>query len=165
MKAVIQRVKSASVTVDNAVVSQIGKGLLVLVGVGRDDTIEDAEKIANRILRLRLWEDPTSKAPWKTNVTELPKTSPEDGKVLCVSQFTLFAQVKKGSKPDFHRAGKEEFARELYGKVLDLVAQGMPNGKEDVKDGVFGATMDVALVNDGPVTIQIDTRESKESSS
>lgn len=167
MKAVIQRVKSASVTVDSKIVSQIGRGLLVLVGVSRDDTPEDAEKIANRILRLKLWEDAETQAPWKTNVTELrvaeaeaavSPTGARGGQVLCVSQFTLYAIVKKGAKPDFHRAAKGDVARELYAKVMDLVAQGMPNGKDDVKDGVFGAMMDVALVNDGPVTIEVDSR-------
>ncbi|VVT54389.1 uncharacterized protein SAPINGB_P004051 [Magnusiomyces paraingens] len=162
MKAVIQRVKSASVTVDNQLISQIGRGLLVLVGVSRDDTVEDAEKIASRILRLKLWEDAETKAPWKTNVAELKfpetETLTSHGQVLCVSQFTLYANIKKGAKPDFHRAAKGDIARELYAKVLDLVAAGMPNGKDDVKDGVFGAMMDVALVNDGPVTIEVDSR-------
>lgn len=183
MRAVIQRVKSASVTVDNKLISQIGRGLLVLVGVSRDDTTEDAEKIANRILRIKLWEDPFTLAPWKTNVAELkieediivpatavPATAGstteatvskkvvQTGQVLCVSQFTLLASVKKGAKPDFHKAAKGDQARDLYAKVLELVAQGMPNGVQDVKDGVFGAMMDVALVNDGPVTIEIDSR-------
>lgn len=163
MKAIIQRVKSASVTVDSKLVSEIGKGVMVLVGVSGDDTPEDAEKIANRILRLKLWEDPATGAPWKTSVVDLKTVTQEGaaigGQVLCVSQFTLMAIVKKGSKPDFHRAAKGHVARELYAKVLADIAKGMPNGERDVKDGVFGAMMDVSLVNDGPVTIQIDTRE------
>lgn len=185
MRAVIQRVKSASVTVENKVVSQIGKGLLVLVGVSRDDTVEDVDKIVNKILRIKFWEDPVSGAMWKTNVADLKYKTENmaveqsanseineqngdnkdqglaNGQVLCVSQFTLLATVKKGAKPDFHAAAKGEVARELYAKVLQGVAEGLPGGEKDVKDGVFGAMMDVALVNDGPVTIELDTREKK----
>lgn len=163
MKAVIQRVKSASVTVDNKLVSEIGKGLMVLVGVSKDDTVDDVDKIVNKILRVKLWEDPTTGSPWKSNVAELKTASADgtmkNGQVLCVSQFTLLATVKKGAKPDFHKAAKGDVARELYAQVLAGVAKGLPGGGNDVKDGEFGAMMDVALVNDGPVTIQLDTRE------
>ncbi|ODQ68265.1 hypothetical protein NADFUDRAFT_48915 [Nadsonia fulvescens var. elongata DSM 6958] len=152
MKAVIQRVKSASVTVDSKVVSAIGTGLMVLVGVSGDDTELDIEKVANKILKLRLWASEDDTQPWKRNVNDI------NGEVLMVSQFTLFANVKKGTKPDFHAAAKGEGAKVIYDKVLDKVAQGMT---KPVQDGVFGAMMDVALVNDGPVTIQFDTKETK----
>ncbi|CDO56271.1 similar to Saccharomyces cerevisiae YDL219W DTD1 D-Tyr-tRNA(Tyr) deacylase [Geotrichum candidum] len=153
MRAIIQRVKSASVTVDGKIVSMIDQGLLVLVGVGQKDTEEDCEKIASRILRLKLWASEDGNSQWKRNVTDIK------GKVLCVSQFTLFANTKKGAKPDFHSAAKGEAAKSLYDIVLEKVSKGMPNGKEDIGDGVFGAMMDVALVNDGPVTITLDTEK------
>lgn len=126
---------------------------MVLVGVGRDDTEADCDKIASKILRLRLWPSEDGSAQWKRNVSDI------GGKVLCVSQFTLLANVKKGAKPDFHGAAKGEDARELYSRVLDKVAAGLPNGRDDIADGVFGAMMDVALINDGPVTIELDTQK------
>jgi D-tyrosyl-tRNA(Tyr) deacylase len=121
----------------------------VLVGVSRDDTAADCDKIAQRILNLRLWPNEEG-SQWKKSVMDI------DGQVLCVSQFTLLANVKKGAKPDFHAAAKGEEARRLYRTVLEKVAAGLASGL--VGDGEFGAMMDVALVNDGPVTIEIDTR-------
>ncbi|GMM50931.1 D-tyrosyl-tRNA(Tyr) deacylase [Starmerella bacillaris] len=151
MRAIIQRVKSASVTVDENIVSQIEKGLLVLIGVSPEDTEEDCKQIARKITSLRLWPD-SENNQWKKNVGDL------GGKVLCVSQFTLYGKVNKGNKPDFHGAAKGEHALSLYNVVKELIANQMPHKSEDVKDGVFGAMMDVALVNDGPVTIQFDTK-------
>lgn len=170
MKAVIQRAKSASVSVDSKVVSNIGKGLLVLVGVGHEDTEADVEKMANKLLRLRLFND--GDEMWKKSVCDI------DGEILCgkqckfrqvesdinhllVSQFTLFGKVKKGTKPDFHAAGKGETSQAIYNSLLEKIRQSIPCGK--CGDGVFGAMMDVSLVNDGPVTIQYDTKETKSS--
>lgn len=154
MRAVIQRVKQASVTVDSRITGQIERGLLVLVGICPEDTPEDCEKLAAKLTKLRLWPDEQD-APWRKSVADI------GGKVLCVSQFTLYASIQKGTKPDFHAAAKGDGAAELYNKVKQLVAQSMPNGTDDVADGEFGAMMDVSLVNDGPVTIQYDTKISR----
>jgi D-tyrosyl-tRNA(Tyr) deacylase len=124
--------------------------LLVLVGVGIDDTEVDVDRVAQRILKLRLWPN-SENQQWKQNVVDL------NGEVICVSQFTLFGNIKKGAKPDFHNAAKGPRAQELYNQVLEKVKEGLPCG--EVGDGVFGAMMDVALVNDGPVTIEYDTKK------
>ncbi|KAK7517509.1 D-tyrosyl-tRNA deacylase [Phyllosticta citriasiana] len=163
MKAVLQRVKSASVTVDGKLISSIGRGLLVFAAVGKDDTPKECERMADKVLKLQMWDDETAeekKRKWKKNVRDI------GGEVLCVSQFTLLASTKKGNKPSFHRSAAEDQARGLYNsffkKVQDLYDQ------DKVKDGIFQAMMDVALVNDGPVgvdyhcedeavTLEIDT--------
>lgn len=152
MRAVIQRVKRASITVDNNVIGKIERGLLVLVGVCPEDTEEDCLKLSKKVCSLRLWPDPSETSQWKQSVVEI------GGKVLCVSQFTLYAKVSKGAKPDFHGAAKSEQALALYDRVRALIGSQMPNGMHDVGDGQFGAMMDVELVNDGPVTIDFDTK-------
>ncbi|KAL2105061.1 hypothetical protein VUR80DRAFT_9071 [Thermomyces stellatus] len=146
MKAIIQRVLSASVTVDKEVVSSIGKGVLVLAAVAAGDTEKEAETLANKVLRLKLWPDDNG-GMWKRNVTDI------EGEVLCVSQFTLLAKTSKGNKPDFHRAAGGDEARRLYNYFLQRVRAGYD--AERVKDGKFQAMMEVALVNDGPVTFEI----------
>ncbi|KAF1917632.1 D-tyrosyl-tRNA deacylase-like protein [Ampelomyces quisqualis] len=155
MRTVLQRVKSASVTVDGQLISSIGKGILVLAAVSKDDTEKDVESMANKILKTKLWDDDLKDPPgrWKCNVQEI------GGEVLCVSQFTLFASVKKGNKPDFHQSASGEKAKTLYQTFYSKVGELYEPQK--VKDGVFAAMMDVALVNDGPVTIQIDTNPPK----
>ncbi|KAG0675445.1 D-tyrosyl-tRNA(Tyr) deacylase [Pichia californica] len=161
MKVVIQRVKSASVTVDNAIVSEIKKGLCLLVGISTDDTTDDVSKLASKILKLKLFEDTDQSAgtntewvgkPWMKSIVDI------NGEILSVSQFTLYANIKKGAKPDFHKAQKGQHAIELYNDFLSQLKSGM-NNENSVKDGQFGAMMDVALVNDGPVTIVWDTKE------
>ncbi|RAH65972.1 D-aminoacyl-tRNA deacylase [Aspergillus aculeatinus CBS 121060] len=144
MKAVLQRVKSASVTVDGQLVSSIGQGLLVLAGVGKEDTEKDADTMVGRILKAKLWSDENEKQ-WKKNVQDI------DGEVLCVSQFTLYGELKKGSKPDFHAAADVETARKLY----DYFYQKLSNSykPERVKNGIFQAMMEVELKNDGPVGV------------
>ncbi|CZT22348.1 probable D-tyrosyl-tRNA(Tyr) deacylase [Ramularia collo-cygni] len=148
MKTVIQRVKSASVTVDGQLISSIGKGLLVFAAIGKDDTKKEAESMASKILKAKFWDDAEG-GRWKHNVQDI------SGEVLCVSQFTLYASMKKGNKPDFHHAAPPQKGRELYdifiGQVRKLYQE------EKVKDGVFQAMMDVGIVNDGPVTIEIET--------
>ena len=144
MKAVLQRVLSGSVTVNDSVVSSIGKGILVLAAVGPHDTRKDAESLASKILKLKLWPD-DSGAMWKRSVQDI------EGEVLCVSQFTLYASTKKGNKPDFHGAAKGETAKELYDYFFARVQAGYHPTR--VKDGVFQAMMQVALVNDGPVSL------------
>ncbi|KAI5306229.1 D-tyrosyl-tRNA(Tyr) deacylase [Ascosphaera pollenicola] len=141
MKAILQRVKSASVTVDDKLVSSIGRGVLVLAGVGQHDTTKDADSLANKIVKLRLWPD--GDAQWKKSVQDI------QGEILCVSQFTLLATTKKGNKPDFHAAAGPLPAKELYDYFVSRVMA--LSAAERVKEGVFQAMMDVALVNDGPV--------------
>lgn len=161
MKVVIQKVKSASVTVDNVVVSSISKGLCLLVGITTDDTIEDVTKLASKILKLKLFEDMQQSAetttewvgkPWMKNIVDIK------GEILSVSQFTLYANIKKGAKPDFHKAQKGPVAVELYNEFLNQLKKGM-HDEDSVKDGQFGAMMDVAIINDGPVTIVYDTKD------
>ncbi|EHY58623.1 D-tyrosyl-tRNA(Tyr) deacylase [Exophiala dermatitidis] len=155
MKAILQRVLSSSVTVNDQVVSAIGKGVLVLAAIGPNDTKKDAESMASKILKIKLWPD-ESGGNWKKSVQDI------DGEVLCVSQFTLLASTKKGNKPDFHGAAKPEVAKELYDYFLSRVRE--LYGADKVKDGVFQAMMQVSLVNDGPVTLEIDTNPAKKES-
>lgn len=163
MRVVIQKVKRASVTVDSKVVSAIEKGLMVLVGISTSDTIADVDRMLNKLVGLRLFEDlsiPADTAtkwygkPWSKSIADDPKLS-----ILCVSQFTLYGTIKKGSKPDFHRAAKGEEARQLYEQFLQQLSQKL--GNDRVKDGEFGAMMDVEIVNDGPVTIVWDTQKTE----
>lgn len=147
MRAVIQRVSRASVTVDREVVGRIGHGLLVLLGVGLDDTEDDAAAIAKKIAQLRIFNDDAGKF----------NLSLEDvkGAVLLVSQFTLFGDARKGNRPSFIGAARPEQAIPLYESVASqLRHRGIP-----VETGRFGAHMSVELVNDGPVTILLDTRQ------
>ncbi|USP78807.1 uncharacterized protein yc1106_06081 [Curvularia clavata] len=155
MRTVLQRVKSASVTVDGQLISSIGKGLLVLAAVSKDDTEKDVEAMAAKILKAKLWDDESKDPPgrWKCNVADI------QGEVLCVSQFTLLASMEKGNKPSFHQSANGDNARMLYQAFFNKVRA--LHGTEKVKDGLFAAMMDVALVNDGPVTIQIDTKPPK----
>lgn len=154
MRAVIQRVKQASVRVDSQITGQIEKGLLVLIGICPEDTKDDVEKLSLKLTKLRLWPDDKG-SQWRNSVVDV------GGKILCVSQFTLYGKIQKGTKPDFHGAAGGEFARSTYDDVKRAIAAQMPNGEADVQDGVFGAMMDVSLVNDGPVTIQYDTKVSR----
>ncbi len=146
MRAVIQRVARASVEVDGTIVGKIGPGLLVLLGVAREDGESDARYIADKILGLRIFSDDEGKM--NRSLADC------GGSVLLVSQFTLLGDTAKGRRPGFERAAPPELARALYEKVADdLRAQGAP-----VETGVFGAHMAVELVNDGPVTFVLDSR-------
>lgn len=146
MKAVIQRVLSADVTVDSKTVGSIGKGLLVLLGVMEGDTEKEAELMAGKIARLRVFEDENEKM--NLSVTDV------GGEILSVSQFTLCADVKKGNRPSFTPSAKPDEAEALYEKFNSLL---LNEGVRKVETGVFGADMKVSLVNDGPVTIIFDT--------
>lgn len=139
---------------------------MLLVGISTQDTAEDVAKLSKKVLGLRLFEDlsnpPNTKTewhgkPWAKSIIDIK------GEILSVSQFTLYGTVYKGTKPDFHKAAKGEVAVELYNLFLSQLKLGL--GADNVKDGEFGAMMDVALVNDGPVTIVWDTRDVKASSS
>ncbi|EIW84761.1 hypothetical protein CONPUDRAFT_97118 [Coniophora puteana RWD-64-598 SS2] len=150
MRAVVQRVASASVAVDGETISKISKGLMVLVGIGTDDTPADVESLSNKILGLRVFSD-SAGAMWKASVRDI------GGEVLCVSQFTLMANTAKGNKPDFHRAMGSEASRALYAVFLEKMRSSYDPSK--IQDGRFGAMMDVSLTNEGPVTLTLDTRK------
>jgi len=150
MKAVIQRVSSASVKVDGEMISSIGKGLCVLVGIHRDDTKKEMEYIAKKILSIRLFDDPQTGKRWNKSVKDL------DLEVLCVSQFTLH-HILKGNKVDFHLAMSGENARNMYEELLNELRT-QYGSTEKVKDGQFGAMMEVNIANDGPVTIELESK-------
>ena len=141
MKIVVQRVKEAAVTVEGKTVGRIGKGFLVLLGVSQTDTEAQADRLAKKMLGLRIFPD----AEGKTNLS----LADVGGHLLVVSQFTLYADCRKGSRPSFTNAAGGEKAERLYEYFVDLCRQGNPK----VETGVFGAHMDVSLINDGPFTI------------
>ncbi|MDO4323511.1 MAG: D-aminoacyl-tRNA deacylase [Lachnospiraceae bacterium] len=144
MKFVIQRVSEASVTVDNRVIGSIGKGFLVLIGVGKDDTKEDADFYIKKMIGLRIFEDENG----KTNLS----LKDVDGQLLLVSQFTLYANCKKGNRPSFIEAGEPAQAEALYEYIIEECRKQIPV----VECGEFGAYMQVRLCNDGPFTIILD---------
>jgi D-tyrosyl-tRNA(Tyr) deacylase len=148
MRAVIQRVKSASVSIDGGRVSSIGRGLVVLLGVEGSDNLEDIEWLASKVAGLRLFADEAG--AWTRSVAE------DGGEVLVVSQFTLFASTKKGTKPSWHRAAKPGVAAPLCDAFIGRLEALLPGS---VRTGRFGAMMTVALENDGPVTLWLDTRQ------
>ena len=146
MRAVIQRVKGASVRANGETVGEIGIGLLVLLGVGKDDSEEDARYIADKVSSLRIFEDLQGKMNLSVHDVE--------GSVLVVSQFTLYADCRKGRRPSFTGAGEPDRAKLLYERVVGSIAEsGVPTA-----EGVFQALMEVELVNDGPVTILLDSK-------
>ena len=153
MRLVIQRVKSASVSVDNEVVSKINHGIMCLVGISSSDTSEDMEYCCKKLLATKLWENDEGKG-WRKNVIH------KNFEILCVSQFTLFATVdNKKHIPDFKMSMKTIPAREFYSSFLFKLRSDY--NQDSVHDGEFGAIMDVSLVNDGPVTIIIDSPPDK----
>lgn len=147
MRAVIQRVSRASVTIDGAVKSSIGNGLLVLVGCENADNNEDIQWLSKKIVSLRIFDD--ENGVMNRSILDV------DGEILVVSQFTLWASYKKGNRPSYLRAGSHEVTVPLYEKFCDTLSQCL--GKQ-VGTGEFGAYMKVELLNDGPVTIYIDTK-------
>lgn len=147
MRAVIQRVRSAKVTVDNSVCGEIDQGLLVLLGVGKDDTEADAKYLAGKTVGLRVFQDKAGKM--SLSLKDI------SGKVLVVSQFTLYGDVRRGLRPSFDAAASPDEAAQLYERYCGLLRQeGLV-----VRTGVFQAMMDVELLNDGPVTILLDSRK------
>lgn len=147
MRTVIQRVQHASVTIDDMLKSKIGKGMLVLVGIEDRDTQEDIEWLCKKICNLRIFDD--ENGVMNRSVVEI------GGEILVVSQFTLQASTKKGNRPSYLKASKPDFAIPMYEKFC--AEMGLHLGKE-VQTGTFGADMKVELLNDGPVTIWIDTQ-------
>lgn len=147
MRLLIQRVAEASVTIEGHIHSQIGKGLLVLVGIEEADNDEDIAWLVGKLLRLRIFDD-------EAGVMNLDVQQVE-GEIMVVSQFTLHASTKKGNRPSYFRAAPEAISRPMYERLVQAVAEA--SGKK-VATGEFGADMKVALINDGPVTIWIDSR-------
>lgn len=147
MKFVIQRVQHASVKVDNEVKGEIQKGFLVLIGVTHNDTEEIAQKMLKKMTQLRIFEDENG----KTNLS----LADVDGQLLLISQFTLYADCKKGNRPSFINAGNPELANHLYEYIIEKCKEQIPN----VQTGSFGADMKISLLNDGPFTIILDSRD------
>ena len=147
MRIVIQRVKTASVTIDGKLVSEIGKGLMILVGVGHEDTREDAEFLAAKAANMRIFDD--ENGVMNRSVLDV------DGEILAVSQFTLMASTKKGNRPSYIHAAGHDLAVPMYDLFCDLLEQ---HTRKPTAKGVFGADMKVALINDGPVTIVMDSK-------
>lgn len=148
MKVVLQRVKSASVSIEDVVVGAINQGYLLLVGVGPDDKIEDVQYLARKISGMRIFSDEDGKMNLSIHQV--------NGSILSISQFTLFADTKKGNRPSYTSAANPELAKSLYEELNVLLRDeyGIV-----VETGVFGADMQVSLVNDGPVTILLDTKQ------
>lgn len=146
MKVVIQRVKESNVRVKKEIVGKINNGLLVLVGFTVDDNITDIEYIVKKIINLRIFDD--ENGIMNKSILEV------GGKILSVSQFTLYADTKKGNRPSYSKALKREDAITLYNKFNNELSKYI-----EIETGIFGAEMEVSLINDGPITIIIDSRE------
>lgn len=147
MKLVIQRVTHASVTVDNNVIGKIGKGYMVLIGVSDTDTKEIADKMLDKMIKLRIFEDENG----KTNLS----LADVGGELLLISQFTLYANCKKGNRPSFIEAGSPEHANALYEYIIEKCKERV----DVVEQGEFGAEMKVELLNDGPFTVILDSEQ------
>lgn len=145
MRFVIQRVTEASVTIDGEISGKIGKGYLVLIGVADTDTKEIADKMIRKMIGLRIFEDEQG----KTNLS----LADVDGGLLLVSQFTLYANFKRGNRPSFIEAGKPDMANEMYEYIIEKCRESV----DEVQTGEFGADMKVQLLNDGPFTILLDS--------
>ena len=148
MRVVLQRVTEASVKVNQEIVGEIGKGILILLGIEEADSEEDMEWLINKIINLRIFDD-------KDGVMNL-SINEVQGQILLVSQFTLHASTKKGNRPSYIKAAKPDLAKQHYHRFYQLILTQFSN---KVACGVFGADMKVALINDGPVTIIIDSKQ------
>ena len=147
MKFVIQRVLEASVAVDGEIIGQINKGYMVLIGVGQNDTKEIADKMVKKMVGLRIFEDENG----KTNLS----LADVNGQMLLISQFTLYANCKKGNRPSFIESGAPDMAEEMYEYIIAKCRESVPI----VEKGSFGADMKVSLINDGPFTIVLDSEQ------
>jgi D-tyrosyl-tRNA(Tyr) deacylase len=147
MRAIIQRVSKASVSIHSQLKAAIGQGLLILLGIENSDNCEDIDFLVKKIVNLRIFDDPNG--VMNCSVLEI------DGEILCVSQFTLFASTKKGNRPSYVRAAKPDFAIPMYDTFCSELAKAL---KKPIQTGEFGADMQVELINDGPVTISIDSK-------
>ncbi len=149
MKFVIQRVSHAQVTVEGAVTGSISQGFLVLIGIGQEDTRETADRLIRKMLGLRIFPDESGKTNLDLHAV--------NGSLLLISQFTLYADCRKGNRPSFGNAGKPEMAEALYCYIIQSCERELGTGR--VQTGSFGADMKVELLNDGPFTILLDSRE------
>ena len=147
MKFVIQRVKQASCTVDGTITGEIKKGFCVFIGVSNEDTKEIADKMIKKLIGMRIFEDENG----KTNLA----LKDVNGSLLLISQFTLYADCKKGNRPSFINAGNPELANNLYEYIIKECKKEIPI----VEKGIFGADMKISLINDGPFTIVLDSRD------
>ncbi|MBR2368602.1 MAG: D-tyrosyl-tRNA(Tyr) deacylase [Paludibacteraceae bacterium] len=147
MRVLIQRVKEANVKVDEKITGEIKQGFLLLVGFENADTDEDLTWTANKISALRIFDD--ENGVMNKSILEV------DGEILCVSQFTLFAMTKKGNRPSYFKAAKGEISEPLYNQFCEKLKSLL---NKEIKKGIFGADMKVSLINDGPVTIWIDSK-------
>ncbi|MCI2062797.1 MAG: D-aminoacyl-tRNA deacylase [Eubacteriaceae bacterium] len=147
MRFVIQRVTESSVTVDDKVIGRIGKGFMVLIGIADSDTREMADKLVAKMVKLRIFDD----ADGKTNLS----LADVGGSLLLISQFTLYADCRKGNRPGFTNTGAPDFANEMYEYIIEKAKESVPV----VEKGEFGALMYVSLVNDGPFTVILDSDE------
>ena len=147
MKLVIQRVKESSVQIDNKIKAEIGKGLLVLIGISQEDNKLDVEWLVNKVLNIRIFND--SDGVMNKSIIDIK------GEILIISQFTLMALTKKGNRPSYIKSASHEIAIPLYNYFIELLRSKIKKG---VKTGIFGADMKVSLLNDGPVTIIIDSK-------
>ena len=147
MRVLIQRVKEANVKVDEKITGEIKQGFLLLVGFENADTDEDLTWTANKISALRIFDD--ENGVMNKSILEV------DGEILCVSQFTLFAMTKKGNRPSYFKAAKGEISEPLYNQFCEKLKSLL---NKEIKKGIFGADMKVSLMNDGPVTIWIDSK-------
>lgn len=147
MRFVIQRVTNASCTVDNHITGKIEKGFLVFIGISDSDNTQIADKMIKKLLGLRIFED----SDGKTNLS----LHDVDGQLLLISQFTLYADCRKGNRPSFTNAGKPDMANELYEYIIKKCKEQIPV----VQQGIFGADMKISLLNDGPFTIILDSEE------
>jgi D-tyrosyl-tRNA(Tyr) deacylase len=147
MRVLIQRVKEASVKVDEKITGEIKQGFLLLVGFENADTDEDLTWTANKISSLRIFDD--ENGVMNKSILEV------DGEILCVSQFTLFAMTKKGNRPSYFKAAKGEISEPLYNEFCEKLKSLI---NKEIQKGIFGADMKVSLINDGPVTIWIDSK-------
>ena len=147
MRAIIQRVLQATVKIDDKIKAEIEEGLLIFVGIEDNDTTEDMEWLSNKIINLRIFDD-EQKVP-NLSVKQI------NGNILLISQFTLFASTKKGNRPSYITAGKPEYALNMYNKTIAQLKKDL--GKK-IYTGEFGADMKVSLINNGPITIYIDTK-------
>ena len=147
MKVVIQRVKESSVEIDNKIKAEIGKGILVLIGISQEDIKLDVEWLVNKVLNIRIFND--SDGIMNKSIIDIK------GEILIISQFTLMALTKKGNRPSYIKSASHEIAIPLYNYFIKLLESKLNN---KIKTGIFGADMKVRLINDGPVTIIIDSK-------
>lgn len=152
MRLVIQRVLEASVTIGGVEKSRIGHGMMILVGIGEDDTDEDIEYLCQKVVKMRIFDD-------ADGVMNLPITDVPDSGLLVVSQFTLMASTRKGNRPSYIHAARPEISEPLYERFVERLSTLFGH---KVQTGTFGADMQVALVNDGPVTILMDSKRREE---